>query len=82
MADNFKRKQTRRQFFTGTARYMTLGLIGFAAGSMLKKRRKLVLEGKCVNDYICAGCKLYEGCQLPEAISRKESVRGDLNEDK
>ncbi|MHC4843503.1 MAG: hypothetical protein ACYTFM_08010 [Planctomycetota bacterium] len=82
MANIFIRKQTRRQFFTGIGRYMTLGFIGFAAGSMLKKRRKLVLEGRCVNDYICAGCKLYEGCQLPEAISRRESVRGNLNADK
>jgi hypothetical protein len=82
VVDNFIKKQNRRQFLTGTARYMTLGLIGFAAGSALKKRRKLVLEGRCVNDYICAGCKLYEGCRLPEAISRKESLRGNLNADK
>jgi hypothetical protein len=82
VANNFIRKQTRRQFFTGAARYMTLGLIGFAAGLTLKKRRRLVLEGKCVNDYICSGCKVYEGCQLPEAISRRESLRGNLNADK
>ena len=61
---------------------MTLGLIGFATGSTIKKRRRLVLEGKCINDYICTGCEIYEGCQLPEAMSKKESVRGNLNADK
>ncbi|MHC4757971.1 MAG: hypothetical protein ACYTE8_04895 [Planctomycetota bacterium] len=82
MVENFIKRQNRRQFLTGTARYMTLGLIGFIAGAALKKRRRLVLEGKCFNDYICSGCKLYEGCQLPEAISKKESVRGELNAEK
>ena len=82
MAENFLKRQNRRQFLAGSARYMTLSLIGFVAGSTIKKRRRLILEGKCINDYICTGCELYEGCQLPEAMSKKESVRENLNADK
>ena len=82
MAENFSRRQSRRRFLADSARYMTLGLIGLATVLTIKKRRRLVLEGKCINDYMCTGCELYEGCQLPEAMSKKESVRGNLDADK
>ena len=82
VGENFSNKQNRRQFLAGALRYMTLSLIGFVAFSTIKKRRRLVLEYKCINDYICTGCELYESCQLPEAMSKKESVRENLNADK
>ena len=82
MGEGFSHKQNRRQFLAGALRYMTLSLIGLAAGVTVMKRLKLLSEGKCINEYICEGCELYEGCQLPEAMSKKESVRGNLNADK
>ena len=68
----FVKMRNRRQMMTGALRYTVLGLVGFFAGSAIIKRRRLIKEGKCIDRGICGGCKLYEGCQLPPALSKKQ----------
>ena len=57
-----------------TLRYAVLGLVGFFAGSAIVKRRGLIKEGKCIDRGLCGGCKLYEDCRLPQALSKKQFV--------
>ncbi len=65
-------KQSRRQLLEAALRYGTLGLFGAAGGTFFAKRRRLVREGKCINDGICRGCEVLETCGLPQALSAKE----------
>ena len=66
------KKTNRRQMIKGALRYGTLGLVGFFAGSAVVKRRRLIKEGKCTERGICGGCKIYDECQLPPALSKKQ----------
>jgi len=72
VGEYFIKKRNRRQMMTGTLRYTVLSLVGFFAGSSIIKRRRLIKEGKCIDRGICGGCKIYEDCQLPPALSRKQ----------
>jgi FtsH-binding integral membrane protein len=80
--EDFSNKQNRRQFLAGALRYMTLSLIGFASGVTVMKRLKLLREGKCTNEYLCEGCEFYEGCRLPQALSKKKAVKEKWDADK
>jgi len=66
--------QSRRELFAGVTRYATLALMGVVGGSILAKRSRLVREGKCINNGICKGCKVFEKCILPQALSAKEAL--------
>jgi len=72
MRKDFKQMHSRRELFTGIFRYVTLGLLGIVGGSVVAKRYKLIREGKCINSGICRGCKVFEKCILPQALSAKE----------
>ena len=72
MDEYFMKMRNRRQIMTGVLRYAVLSLVGFFAGSEIVKRRRLIKEGKCINLGICRDCKLYEGCRLPAALSKKQ----------
>jgi hypothetical protein len=82
VGEDFSNKQSRRQFLAGALRYTTLSLIGFAAGVTVMKRLKLLRDGKCTNEYLCEVCELYEGCRLPQALSKKKAVKENLYADK
>jgi hypothetical protein len=68
--------QGRRQLLATALRYATLGLLGAAGASVVAKRRRLVREGKCINEGICRGCEVLETCGLPAALSAKENRTG------
>ncbi len=68
--------QNRRQLLAAALRYGTLGLFATAGGSFFVKRRRLVREGKCINDGVCRGCEVLETCGLPQALSAKEVLTG------
>lgn len=73
--------QGRRQLLTTALRYATLGLLGATGASVVARRRRLVREGKCINDEICRGCEVLEICVLPAALSAKE-VPTELDNDR
>ena len=72
MGEDFAKIKSRRQMMAGVLRYAALGLVGYFAGSAIVKRRRLIKEGKCTDRGICGDCKVYESCQLPAALSKKE----------
>ena len=64
--------QSRRQLLAAALRYATLGLFGVAGASVISRRRKLLREGKCINDGVCRGCEVFRRCGLPQALSAKQ----------
>jgi len=82
VAEHYLKKQRRRDFLTGTVRYAVLALVCFVAGSAFTKRRKSLQEGKCINEGICGGCRVYENCRLPQALSRKQVLAENLDADR
>jgi hypothetical protein len=79
MSKHSGQAQSRRQLLAGVLRYATLGLLTAGAGALFAKRRRLVREGKCINKGICRGCKVFEKCGLPQALSAKEVLMGRSN---
>ena len=71
MRKHFGEIQSRRELFIGTLRYATLALMASGGVALFAKRYRLVREGKCINEGICAGCKVLKNCSLPKAVSAK-----------
>jgi hypothetical protein len=71
--------RSRRELFAGALRYGTLAVLTAGGAGMFAKRRRLVREGKCINKGICAGCEVLERCDLPEALSARETLVGADN---
>ncbi len=67
----------RRRFLRGMLRSLSLALLGAAGGVAVAKRRRLVHEGKCVNQGVCSGCDGFDECGLPRALSAKLATRND-----
>lgn len=63
----------RRQFFTSLLRGATLGTLGAAGGLAVVKRRRLLREGKCINQSVCKGCGVFDDCGLPRALSVRQT---------
>jgi hypothetical protein len=68
------RVHDRRAVLTGALRYAALGALAAAGGLTVAKRRRLVAEGKCINDGLCRGCAILARCDLPEALVTKQSA--------
>ncbi len=76
------KKYNRRHLLMGAARYAALGFVGFITGAALVRRRRLLLEGKCINRGICTYCEIYEDCRLPPALSSKHTLMENSDADK
>ena len=68
--------RSRRELFAGALRYAALGLMATGGAALFAKRQRLLREGKCVNEGICAGCKVLEQCSLPQAFSARRTLAG------
>lgn len=69
--------KSRRRVFIDALRYAVIGVIGVGSGLAFAKRRRLLREGKCVNDGICRQCEIFETCDLPQAlVVREMSAKG------
>ncbi|MHC4616914.1 MAG: hypothetical protein ACYTEQ_04080 [Planctomycetota bacterium] len=67
---------SRRKLLAAGLRYATLGALGAAGSSAFVKRRRLLREGKCINDGFCRYCRVFENCGLPQALQAKEALAG------
>ena len=76
MRKHFGEFLSRRELFAGALRYAALGLMATGGAVLFAKRRRLLREGKCVNEGICAGCKVLEQCSLPQALSARRTLTG------
>ena len=79
MTEDSVKVRSRRELFAGVLRYAALGLLTAGGGTLFAKRRRLLREGRCVNDGVCGGCKLLEHCGLPQASSAREILAGVEN---
>ena len=74
MNEEREKEQNRREFFAGLLRYSTLGLLGAISGAVFVKRGRLLKDGICVNQGICKGCRIFDQCDLPLAVSEKHLI--------
>ena len=74
-ADSSRDGMGRRQFFRAIGRGTALAAIAAAAVVLVRRSRagKSPAEQDCVNLGICRGCPVYDGCALPQALSRKNA---------
>ena len=71
-------EQTRRSMLTGALRGAALAALAVVGGFTVVKRRRLIADGKCINDEICHSCTILAECGLPAALAAKQSTqRGD-----
>ena len=61
----------RRLFITRALRNASLAVLGLAGGAVVMKRRRLLREGKCLNQGICRACEVFADCGLPRALSTR-----------
>jgi hypothetical protein len=66
----------RRLFITRVLRNASLSVLGLAGGAIVMKRRRLLREGKCLNQGMCRGCGVFDDCGLPRALSTKSVLAG------
>lgn len=70
----------RRNLLAGSLRLLTLGLFGAGAYYSIKKRNRLMREGKCISDGICTRCRAFDDCGLPQALSAKQFFKKTEND--
>lgn len=73
MSELTEHTHTRRQLFRRVLRHASLAVLGAGGGLAVIKRRRLVREGKCVNNGVCSGCGAFGECGLPRALSAKQA---------
>ena len=61
----------RRQFIRRLLRNASLAVLGLTGGAAVMKRRRLLREGKCLNQGICRACTVFDNCGLPRALSTR-----------
>lgn len=76
MSEHHGKVQSRRELFAGVLRYATLGLLTVGGAALYAKKWRLVHQGVCIRDGLCADCKILERCGLPAALSAKEVLAG------
>jgi hypothetical protein len=80
MNEGLRPRPNRRAFCVRSLRAAAFALLGAAGGAIFLKRRRLLREGKCVNDGVCRGCGVFDECGLPLALSAKSALRRRSNE--
>ena len=75
MSESARHQHTRRRFFAGALRNASLALLGAGSGAAVVKRRRLLREGKCINQGICSQCEVFEECGLPRALSVRRALK-------
>lgn len=79
MTEDSVKVRSRRELFAGVLRYAALGLLTAGGAILFAKRRRLLREGRCVNDGVCGGCRLLDNCGLPRAASARKVLAGVEN---
>jgi hypothetical protein len=79
MTEPFSKIQNRRKLLTDALRFAGVGLLSLVSIASVLKRKGLKYEGDCINSSICGGCRIYEDCGLPQAISRKQATEKKNN---
>lgn len=62
---------SRRDFVRAMGRYSLAGLLSAGVGGLAFRRR-----GRCKAPGLCPQCALLEACDLPDAVSVRQSTQG------
>ena len=66
--------QNRREFLRSSGRnVILLGMVIIFGKLLLRKPSAGLQNQKCANNGICAGCRTYSKCELPQALSAKKA---------
>ncbi len=71
MKELLNKVHVRRRFITRALRNASMALLGIGGGGAIVKRRRLLREGKCLNQGICRDCTVFDDCGLPRALSTR-----------
>ena len=71
---------SRREMLLGGLRYAALTAIGAGCVTVGFKRRRLLREGKCLNNGVCPQCDVLSECGLTQARSVREAISEDNDE--
>ena len=61
----------RREFLRNAGRGLAALLLGGGLVSLVTRNGE-----KCINQGLCRGCRVFEDCYLPQALSTKEALQG------
>lgn len=67
--------QPRRDFLRSGARWLGLGVLLSGAAALVLRRPRAADGQTCVNTGLCRGCRAYDACGLPTALSMKAALR-------
>ena len=70
------RKQSRREFIGGFGRYLMLGGIVFAAGTLLVRRKSAQETDASVDVSACQKCAFLRKCDQPNAVLARKEMTG------
>ncbi len=69
----FYQPMQRREFFKTCARNVTFALVSLLGLFLVYKKRDSNGVHVCINDGLCRGCRKYNGCILPRAVSDRQA---------
>jgi len=62
----------RRELLRGLLRMLAFGGLAIGGGALAARSFSSSRREDCLNRGICGGCRAFDGCGLPQALSRKE----------
>ena len=71
-------KLNRREFLRGSLRYLILGGLVSVTGALFAKGK--ISRDKCINLGICGGCSIFKNCELPPAVTVRETMQPQESE--
>jgi len=74
MSNPFQQKQSRREFFQSTGRYLILGGLVSTSGVLATKRISASADEKSIDLSICQTCTFLERCKQPDALQAREEM--------
>lgn len=74
MSNLFQQKQSRREFFQSTGRYLILGGLVSTSGVLVTKRILASEDEKSINMSVCQTCTFLKRCKQPDALLVREEM--------
>ncbi len=74
MNNLFQQKQSRREFFQSTGRYLILGGLVSTSGVLAAKRLSASADEKSVDMSVCQTCSFLKRCKQPDALLVREEM--------
>ena len=66
------KRQSRREMFRSTLRYLALGGISLASARLISRGAASRAEGGCRRSASCVNCAAIGRCKLPRALAAKK----------